>query len=420
MNTVKPLLLIRFGDAHLTGGFRRKFEVLKTAHSQGVPYVILTDAASCLNASKMFPNYLKVLSDYRVFLSEEKKLSNLPLLKQLDSIRNIIHLAVVAAQVATRQNVDLIVGDETTESLIVTCVAGKLSSKPWTVVFQPFTDLLQPNRNMRPLNALNIISFVSKKASVKSKSMFKRTLKTVKLFLQLKIAQRSLMLTVSTSTKTDLSLLNPKIRFFVINPGNGVDWEEINQQHRDGFEFDALFFARLIPEKGLYDLPLIWAHVLKTVPNAKLAVAGISESPVYVNRFMSMVRDLGIERQVCFLGHLNEASLFKAIKSSKVVLQPSILDALPLVTLESLACSTPVIAYDISALKLNFGECPAVLRAPVKDYTEMANLCISILTNSSLQESLSNKAAEFASVYTWKNAVQSEKAGYIEVINQRR
>ncbi len=98
------------------------------------------------------------------------------------------------------------------------------------------------------------------------------------------------------------------------------------------------------------------------------------------------------------------------------MLQPSTLDALPLVTLEALACGTPVIAYETSAIKQNFKDCEAVLRAPIKDTDGFAGLCLQLLADASYRQTLSSKAIAFASNYTWENVLQSEKHGYQKVI----
>lgn len=214
--------------------------------------------------------------------------------------------------------------------------------------------------------------------------------------------------------------MDPKIEFHVIEPGNGVDSEKFAMESDMNQEYDGIFFARLVPEKGLYDLPVIWKYVTKIVPRAMLAVAGITEEQKYVNDFLGMVNRFHLGQNIIFLGELEENALINLIKSFKLTLYPSLVDSFSLVTLESLASGTPVVAYDIPAIKHNFGKCDAVLRCKIKDYNKMAEKTLWILKNENLRATLSKKAKEYSGNYDWKNAVRAEKAGYLKVVEHFR
>jgi glycosyltransferase involved in cell wall biosynthesis len=87
------------------------------------------------------------------------------------------------------------------------------------------------------------------------------------------------------------------------------------------------------------------------------------------------------------------------------------------VTLESLACGTPVVAYDIPAIRHNFGKCEAVLRCQPKDFQNMADKTVLILKNETLRSELKNKAREYSQRYTWSNVAKAEKEAYLKVVN---
>jgi glycosyltransferase involved in cell wall biosynthesis len=90
-------------------------------------------------------------------------------------------------------------------------------------------------------------------------------------------------------------------------------------------------------------------------------------------------------------------------------------DSFSLVTLESLACGTPVVAYDIPAIRHNFSKCDAVFRCPMGDKACMADTIIHVLTNME-RKTLSITAKKFASLYDWTNVVKAEKEAYFKVI----
>jgi glycosyltransferase involved in cell wall biosynthesis len=401
----------------LSGGYRRDFELLKRGKSEGIDYIVVASQQSYKNAMKMFPDYMETLSNYTAYVKDFKeRQSSIPGLKQLLSYDNIFHSALSVSKIAVKEDADLIVSSEDFESLFTSYLAGKFCSKPWTAVFQPFTDLLQPSSSIGSLNFFNTVKFVSKKPSAKNLPLLSRIGFVLELFTQVKIAQKSLMLSVSSSVEEELRFLSPKIKFHVIAPGNGIDLEKFATKSDVSKKYDAIFFARLIPEKGLYDLPAIWKQVTERIPRAVLGVAGIVEDQRFVNRFLELVSDLGLSRSIAFLGELKEDALKNLIRSSKLTLYPSLADSFSLVTLESLACGLPVVAYDIPAIRHNFGKCDAVFRCRIKDKDSMAEKALSILENESLIMRLSKKAKEYSVNFDWKNVVNAEKQAYIRAI----
>jgi glycosyltransferase involved in cell wall biosynthesis len=421
MKKIKPLLLIDFNSAVLSGGNRRVFEFLKRGRSEGIDYIVVTSLQSCKNAAKMFPGYMETLSNYKVYVKDFKEMqSSIPGLKQILSYSNMFRSALSVSKIAVDEDSDLIVGGEEPQSLLTSYLTGKFCSKPWTAVFQPFNDLLQPSSSMASLNAFNILKFVSEKSSAKNLSLISRIGIASQLFAQLKVAQKSLMLSVSSSVVEESQVLNPKIKFHVIEPGNGIDLQKFASNFDINQKYDAIFFARLVPEKGLYDLPVIWKYIIEKIPKAVLGVAGITENERCVNRFLDLVSKFGLKQNIIFLGKLEENALIDSIKSAKLTLYPSLLDAFPLGPLESLACGTPVVAYDIAAIRHNFGKCDALIRCPIKDKELMAEKALSIIENEKLRNALSKKAKEFSAKYDWRNAVRAEKDGYFKVIEYLR
>jgi glycosyltransferase involved in cell wall biosynthesis len=417
MKKIKPILLAKFNSAVLSGGYRRHFEVLKRGKSEGIDYIVVASLQSYKNAMKIFPDYMDTLSNYTAYVKDFKeKQSSIPGLNQAFSYGNIFRSALSVSKIAVDEDADLIVGGEDPQSLLTSYLAGKFSSKPWTAICQPTTDLLQPQSSMGSLNAFNILKFVSKKSSTKNDSLISRIGTASQLFVQLKIAQKSLMLSVSSSVAEELHSLDPRIKFHVIEPGNGIDLEKFAAKSDPSQKYDAIFFSRLVPEKGLYDLPVIWKYVTKRIPKAVLGVAGIVEDQRFVNRFLELANDFHLSRSIAFLGELKEDALKNLVRSSKLTLYPSLVDSFSLVTLESLACGTPVVAYDIPAIRHNFGKCDAVLRCAIKDKNSMAEKALSIIKNEKLKEALSKRAKEYSTGYDWKDVVTAEKQAYFKVI----
>jgi glycosyltransferase involved in cell wall biosynthesis len=206
---------------------------------------------------------------------------------------------------------------------------------------------------------LNILGHINQKITAKKLSLLSRIGLSIDLLSLLKTAEKTFVLAVSYSVVEDFSFLNSRIKFITITPGNGIDLSKFSGEISKDFNYHGVFFARLVPEKGLFDLIEIWESVIKKLPNAKLAVCGIGENAEVIHKFLKNVADHNLKDNIDFLGQ-QESRLNDIVKHSYLTVYPSYADSFSLVTLESLACGTPVVAYDIPAIKYNFGRCKAV------------------------------------------------------------
>jgi glycosyltransferase involved in cell wall biosynthesis len=419
---LRPIILVTFAYSSLSGGYKRLYEILKRGKSEGIDYVIITDSKSCENAVKIFPDFMEILGEYKIIKRGFKKMDALfPGLNQVYSYKRILNLALFISKVAKEEDADLIISPgEGTMGVLASYLASIFCSKPWTAIFQPTVDLLQPSYSIGPLNPLNILTHVNSKTSANNLSLISKIGLSIDLLTLLKTAERTTVLAVSPSVVKDFQFLNPRIKFITITPGNGIDLSKFSDELPENLGYHGVFFARLLSEKGLFDLVEIWKQVIKEFPNAKLAVCGITEKAEVVKEFLKEVNNNNLNDNIKFLGQQHETKLFSIVKNSCLTVYPSYVDSFSLVTLESLACGTPVVAYDIPAIRTNFGKCEAVLRCPTKDKRRMAEKIILMLENENLRIMLSKKAKEYSTNYNWRNVVRAEKEAYFKVIEYFR
>lgn len=420
---IRPLLILRSRSFNFSGGFRRLHEILKNGKSQGIDYVIVTDLKSYKNCIQMFPDYKEIFRNYKtyVFTANEKYFPSARLPEQLKPLTIYLDyflFAQLISKVVREEKIDLVVGpSEGTNILWMSYLVGKLSNLPWTVVIHGRKYLFQKTDGISSLSPLNVLKHIRKHQLKKKNSIISQIGFGIELLCYLKIAEKSLILTVNNSLRDEIRSLNPKINFHVIKPGNGVDLKQFNENNRSLNLYDALFFSRLMPEKGLFDLISIWKEVIKKNPNAKLAVAGIVEDQKYVDSFLKLIKQSDLSNNIIFLGPQEKNSIFDLIRSSKLVIYPSTFDTFSLVIIESLACGRPVITYDVPVFRDLFHECKSVLRCPVKDMKSVSNTVLSLLQNENLVNDLSNEAIKFAHNYDWKTVVQAEKKAYFKTLD---
>jgi len=93
----------------------------------------------------------------------------------------------------------------------------------------------------------------------------------------------------------------------------------------------------------------------RKMPSLKLIVTGCLDAGIE-KELRVLARRLGIHDRIEFTGYISREELFKLKARALVHLYPSHEDSVSYSVLESLALGTPVAAYDIPALRIDFLE----------------------------------------------------------------
>jgi glycosyltransferase involved in cell wall biosynthesis len=147
----------------------------------------------------------------------------------------------------------------------------------------------------------------------------------------------------------------------VILTGIGIDLDEFSEPPPPDEEkvWDGLFVGRMAPEKGIYDLLIIWRRVVNVIPSAKLAVVGKVIQPHY-DGWMKAVEELKLKGNVVHLGELERKELIRTYYKSKVFVFPSRIEGAGIVIAEAMAAGLPVVAYTLPAYKSLYANAPLI------------------------------------------------------------
>ncbi|ADB86816.1 glycosyltransferase [Saccharolobus islandicus] len=135
-----------------------------------------------------------------------------------------------------------------------------------------------------------------------------------------------------------------------------------------------VFYARLIPLKGILEIPFIMKRLIEftDLKEIKIYVIGKFPNTDVKNIFFKTVQDLKLEDNVIYKGFLYGDELYKIIAQAKCTLYPSHEDSFSLAILESVALRTPVVAYDILPLRSVYGNLSSVILVKEFDINGMA------------------------------------------------
>lgn len=267
-----------------------------------------------------------------------------------------------------------------------------LSKKPLVTTFHHFTqeELAQKRPyKISPFRWLDLIMF--------KKSIYKA----------------SLVITVSATSRQqllDLGINQKKIQI----SGVGIDWYNLQKFSKKEKIYEACFVGRMVEEKGIFDLPIIWAKVIKNYPNAKLVWIGIET--LLVNILLAKIESLRVNKNIVYMGGVDSQVLYEMISKSKVFVFPSHIEGWGIAVAEAMALGLPVVAWDIPTIREVFGGSIGVRLVPMFDYEEFAIEVENLLKNTEIRRRLGEANREYVKQFSWDQVIKKELKAIKEIV----
>lgn len=202
-------------------------------------------------------------------------------------------------------------------------------------------------------------------------------------------------------------------RTFVSRPGAAA----FPPGHRepDG-SLHGLYVGRLKREKGVLELPDIWARVVQRVPGAQLAIAGHGP-PETVTAIGRRIDDVGMQENVRLLGFVPDGELPALHRRARAFLFPSHEEGFGMAVLDALSLGLPVVAWRLPALQEHFGE--AVDTVDEGDLEAFARRVAALITDDDLFTSRQDLAVEVTQRFDWNTTAATERAVAIDEMVRR-
>jgi glycosyltransferase involved in cell wall biosynthesis len=218
------------------------------------------------------------------------------------------------------------------------------------------------------------------------------------------------IITVSDKTKDDLRKIKSSEKAVVIP--NGIDLAEINQIKPSPAKSDIIFVGRLIKEKKADLLIKSLVRIKDNFPDVKCTIIG--EGPEKEN-LEKLSDQSGLKDDVSFTGFLEDyQDVIAHMKSSKVLVLPSVREGFGMVVLEANACGLPVVVVDhpMNAAKdlIIPGENGFI--AEVSENSLAGKIVEAIESREKMIES----SKDFAKDYDWNNIITRLEVTYGEFL----
>lgn len=131
---------------------------------------------------------------------------------------------------------------------------------------------------------------------------------------------------------------------------------------------------------------------------AKLRIAGTGDDR---GRLEQLVRRLGLDGAVEFLGFVSDERKIELYRRAWAVLMPSLKEGWGITNVEAAACGTPAIAADNSALRESVRDGETGYLVPTGDVAAWA-AALERMTNRAERERLSRGARAFGAAFSWE------------------
>lgn len=207
----------------------------------------------------------------------------------------------------------------------------------------------------------------------------------------------------------------------------GIDPQEFRKQNLDDLrskfrsKYIILSVGRLIDIKGTIYLIKALPDVLSRHPDTVLLIAGDGPEK---GRLCEAAYDLGLEKNICFLGAINHDEIPKYFLLADVFILPSInvayqTEAQGVVLLEAMASGCPVIGSNVGGIPDIITDGENGFLVPEKDYKVLAEKIIWILSDEELQEKFRKKGlSTIQESFTWDIISEQFSEVYSEILNE--
>ncbi len=258
--------------------------------------------------------------------------------------------------------------------------------------------------------------FTPKAKKVKLMGLFRYILKKVS-------GKADKIITISENSKKDLikSLNIKESKIEVIYNGvspiyRPMPFEPVKEKFAGIVTEDAqvfLFVGRFDPYKNITGLIKAFSNLKKKgIKNIKLVIVG-EDDPRYPEA-PEMVKKYGLDKDVIFLGYLEEDELVYWYNRALAFVLPTFYEGFGLPVVEAFACGCPVITSNVASLPEVAADA-AILIDPHNEI-ELTNAMRQILTNSYVREELRQKGFARAQLFSWERTAREVLKVYQKLV----
>lgn len=189
----------------------------------------------------------------------------------------------------------------------------------------------------------------------------------------------------------------------------------------------VLFVGRIEPLKGVDTLIQAMSCLeLKDMrKSVRLAIIGgepdasPQDMSAEMARLQKLCDELGMDKNVVFLGKRGQDTLPYYYSAAEVVVMPSHYESFGMVALEAMACGSPVIASDVGGLGFLVQDGETGFTVADGDPQLLCDRLSLLLGNPELRTRMGQRAAEYARDYSWDKIARRIESLYSSLVESK-
>lgn len=133
--------------------------------------------------------------------------------------------------------------------------------------------------------------------------------------------------------------------------------------------------------------------------DARLTIAGSGPQEQCLRK---LVLDIGLSDSVIFAGRLDRDAMAVLYRSADIMINPSLVDNMPVSILEAWASGVPVVSTNVGGIPYLAQDGVTATLVPPSDSAAMAKACVALLSNNALLQQRARAGLQEAQRYTWQ------------------
>ena len=171
------------------------------------------------------------------------------------------------------------------------------------------------------------------------------------------------------------------------------------------------FCSYILSDAPINELFKVYTQLKKQEITQKLFIVGERE---YTNKGMQIVQNLGLQKDVKFLGHVSQGELVELYNFADVFIHLTGYEGFGLQNLEAMACGCPVISSNVGAIPEVVGD--AGILVNLNNTKNIVGVISDIVNSELLRNVMKQKGLKQAKKFSWKKTAEGTVKVYEEVV----
>lgn len=176
-----------------------------------------------------------------------------------------------------------------------------------------------------------------------------------------------------------------------------------------------LFVGSLTPRKGPQILIKSMEKIIEKIPNSYLVIVG---DGYYRKEIENLACELNIDKEIKFVGFVDEKSKILYYKSADIFVLPSFHESFGIVLLEASACGLPLVVSDLEAFKAIIKEGYNGLSTKMGEDNDLANKLIYLLENDDVRMNMGKNAKDIVQSFSWERVADETENAYLNLTSE--